>query len=35
LRKPRDTIAAACGFEPTEGPLLDYLEAKFRDLYRL
>ncbi len=35
LRKPRDTIAAACGFEPSEGPLLDYLEAKFRDLYRL
>jgi carboxypeptidase Taq len=35
LRKPRETIAAACGFEPTEGPLLDYLEAKFRDLYRL
>lgn len=35
LRKPRDTIAAACGFEPTEGPLLDYLEAKFRGLYRL
>lgn len=35
LRKPRDTIAAACGFEPSEGPLLDYLEAKFRDLYQL
>ena len=26
---------AACGFAPTEGPLLDYLEAKFRGLYRL
>lgn len=35
LRKPRDTIAHACGFEPSEAPLLDYLEAKFRALYRL
>ena len=35
LRSPRDTIAHACGFEPTEGPLLDYLEAKFGELYRL
>ena len=35
LRKPAETIALACGFEPSEGPLLDYLEAKFRDLYRL
>ncbi|MFN4099019.1 MAG: carboxypeptidase M32 [Pararhodobacter sp.] len=35
LREPRDTIAHACGFEPDEGPLLDYLEAKFSDLYRL
>ncbi|EKD61141.1 MAG: hypothetical protein ACD_54C00381G0002, partial [uncultured bacterium] len=35
LRQPRATIAAACGFEPSEGPLLDYLEAKFGDLYRL
>lgn len=35
LRTPRDTIAHACGFEPNEAPLLDYLEAKFRDLYRL
>jgi carboxypeptidase Taq len=35
LRKPRDTIAHACGFEPHEGPLLDYLEAKFGELYRL
>jgi carboxypeptidase Taq len=35
LRTPRDTIAHACGFEPSEGPLLDYLETKFRDLYRL
>ena len=35
LREPRDTIAHACGFEPTEGPLLDYLEAKFAGLYGL
>ncbi len=35
LRSPRETIAHACGFEPTEGPLLDYLEAKFRGLYQL
>ncbi|MCA2010613.1 carboxypeptidase M32 [Cereibacter sphaeroides] len=33
LREPRDTIAHACGFEPSEGPLLDYLEAKFGELY--
>ena len=35
LYTPRETVARACGFEPSEGPLLDYLEAKFRDLYRL
>jgi len=35
LRGPRDTIRHACGFEPDEGPLLGYLEAKFRDIYRL
>ena len=35
LRTPRDTIAAACGFEPGEGPLLDYLDAKFAALYGL
>ncbi|TXI03734.1 MAG: carboxypeptidase M32, partial [Pseudorhodobacter sp.] len=35
LRTPRDTIAHACGFEPSEGPLLDYLEAKFAGLYGL
>lgn len=35
LRSPRDTIAHACGFDPHEGPLLDYLEAKFAGLYRL
>ena len=35
LRTPRETIVQAYGFEPSEGPLLDYLEAKFRALYRL
>ncbi|MCC5957679.1 MAG: carboxypeptidase M32 [Natronohydrobacter sp.] len=35
LRTPRDTIRAACGAEPDAEPLLDYLEAKFRALYRL
>ena len=35
LRPPQDTIAHACGFAPTEEPLLDYLESKFRDLYSL
>ncbi|WP_298358021.1 carboxypeptidase M32 [uncultured Litoreibacter sp.] len=33
LREPRDTIRHACGFEPTEGPLLDYLDQKFGALY--
>ena len=35
LYTPRETIARAGGFEPTEGPLLDYLEVKFRELYRI
>ena len=35
LRMPADTIAHACGFAPTEGPLLDYLEAKFSGIYAL
>ncbi|PLL12288.1 carboxypeptidase M32 [Tabrizicola sp. TH137] len=35
LREPRATIAAACGFEPTEGPLLDYIEEKFAAIYDL
>lgn len=30
---PREVVAQACGFEPSEGPLLDYLEAKFGDIY--
>lgn len=32
---PRETIARACGSDPSEAPFLDYLEAKFRDLYAL
>ncbi len=35
LYPPRDTIRRACGFEPDEGPLLDYLEAKFSAIYQL
>ncbi|WP_062763151.1 carboxypeptidase M32 [Falsirhodobacter sp. alg1] len=35
LRGPRDTIRHACGFEPDAEPLLGYLEAKFREIYRL
>jgi carboxypeptidase Taq len=35
LQTPRETIARACGFAPHEGPLLDYLDAKFRDIYAL
>lgn len=35
LRQPRATIAHAAGVEPSEGPLLDYIEAKFADIYRL
>lgn len=35
LRTPRDTVAHACGFAPTEEPLLAYLETKFRAIYGL
>jgi carboxypeptidase Taq len=35
LYAPREVIARACGYEPNEEPLLDYLEGKFRELYRL
>ncbi|WP_444462393.1 carboxypeptidase M32 [Rhodobacter capsulatus] len=35
LRPPRETIVTACGFEPTEEPLLDYLESKYAAIYRL
>jgi carboxypeptidase Taq len=35
LRGPAQTIAHACGFTPDEEPLMAYLEAKFKELYRL
>ena len=35
LYAPRDVIARAAGQAPTEAPLLDYLEAKFRAIYGL
>ncbi|WP_374647236.1 carboxypeptidase M32 [Tabrizicola sp.] len=35
LHEPREVVRRACGFEPSEGPLLDYLEAKFGEIYRL
>ena len=35
LRPPVETVTHACGFTPDEGPLLGYLESKFRAIYRL
>lgn len=35
LRTPRETITHACGFEPSEAPLLAYLEEKFSGIYGL
>ena len=35
LRLPRETITRASGMEPSEEPLLAYLEAKFGGIYRL
>jgi carboxypeptidase Taq len=35
LYEPRDVVRRACGFEPSEGPLLDYLEAKFGEIYEV
>jgi carboxypeptidase Taq len=35
LHEPREVIRLACGFAPSEAPLLDYLEAKFSAIYRL
>ncbi|WP_163850593.1 carboxypeptidase M32 [Pseudooceanicola aestuarii] len=35
LRTPRDVITQAVGAAPTAAPLLDYVEAKFGDLYNL
>ncbi len=33
LYAPRELITRACGFEPTEAPLIDYLTEKFSALY--
>ncbi|KMK66860.1 carboxypeptidase M32 [Puniceibacterium sp. IMCC21224] len=33
LYEPREVIARACGAEPSEKPLLDYLETKFGAIY--
>ncbi len=35
LRSPIDTVAHATAAEPSEGPLLDYLETKFGGIYQL
>jgi len=35
LYEPTDVIAQATGKTPSEGPLLDYLETKFRGIYGL
>jgi carboxypeptidase Taq len=35
LYTPVEVITRACGFAPHEGPLLDYLEEKFRGIYKL
>jgi carboxypeptidase Taq len=35
LRAPVDTITHATGTAPSEGPILDYLEAKYTEIYQL
>lgn len=35
LYRPAELMENACGQAPTPGPLLDYLEAKFGQIYRL
>ncbi len=35
LHEPAEIVARACGHAPREGPLLDYLEAKYTALYAL
>ncbi|PIE16325.1 MAG: carboxypeptidase M32 [Rhodobacterales bacterium] len=35
LYKPREVIERACGFAPSEAPLLTYLEEKFSGIYGL
>ena len=33
LYEPRDVVERACGFAPSEAPLLTYLDAKFGEIY--
>jgi len=35
LYEPKDVITRACGFAPSEAPLLNYLDAKFGGIYGL
>ncbi len=35
LYEPDEVIERACGFKPEVAPLLEYLEAKFSEIYRL
>ena len=35
LYRPVEIVTRACGTAPTEEPLLDYLEVKFGEIYRL
>lgn len=35
LYEPKEVISLACGFAPSEAPLLDYLDRKFEALYDL
>ena len=35
LYEPRDVVAQACCFAPSEEPLLDYIEVKFGEIYAL
>ena len=35
LKTPRETVADACRFEPSEAPLLNYLNTKFTEIYNL
>ena len=35
LRTPNETIAHACGSQPTQEPLLAYIEGKFKEIYDL
>ena len=35
LYEPREVITRACGAAPSAGPLLDYIEAKFSEIYDL